>query len=372
MNRAVNTPSNNCHPSVAIIGASLAGASAAARLGQSGFSVTIIDKDQFPRRKPCGEGLCALGISALNDLGIYIDRAPHWRFDRYQVFVGDRSFELPAHWSGVGIERYVLDELVNQSCQRYPTVTQLFGTKALSINEHGIVTAAGEIRADYIVIADGTDSAFAARLGAESHRVGSSLNAASVLFEGGFAHSDSAVKIILGKNWELFATRISTTKLNLSVVTEQTGINVRKILEDKAILRQIFALIGFHGELCGPMLGRSNIGNVRRTLNSERCFLAGDAREEFDPCGGMGMSHAILSGVVVAEAIIQGAKQKNMQSAITERERRMSRFERPMRFLTRLAKHSLSSSRRFPWILGFGKSRITKTIISHFTKELSS
>jgi flavin-dependent dehydrogenase len=42
---------------VAILGASISGATLAARLGMDGVSVALVDKYDFPRRKACGEGL---------------------------------------------------------------------------------------------------------------------------------------------------------------------------------------------------------------------------------------------------------------------------------------------------------------------------
>ncbi|MFX1603937.1 MAG: FAD-dependent oxidoreductase, partial [Promethearchaeota archaeon] len=41
---------------VAIIGAGPAGATAARYLAKTGFDVYLIDRDQFPRDKPCGGG----------------------------------------------------------------------------------------------------------------------------------------------------------------------------------------------------------------------------------------------------------------------------------------------------------------------------
>ncbi|MCK5078336.1 MAG: FAD-dependent monooxygenase, partial [Bacteroidales bacterium] len=42
---------------VCIIGAGPAGAMAALRLGQEGKSFVIVDKDDFPREKICGDAL---------------------------------------------------------------------------------------------------------------------------------------------------------------------------------------------------------------------------------------------------------------------------------------------------------------------------
>ncbi len=55
---------------VAVIGAGPAGAASALTLAQLGHDVVLIDKDQFPRDKPCGGGLTPPAISFLKKLGL--------------------------------------------------------------------------------------------------------------------------------------------------------------------------------------------------------------------------------------------------------------------------------------------------------------
>lgn len=53
-----------------IIGAGPAGSTAAIRLAQAGWSVALIEKGRFPRRKVCGECLAASNLPLLDALGI--------------------------------------------------------------------------------------------------------------------------------------------------------------------------------------------------------------------------------------------------------------------------------------------------------------
>lgn len=55
---------------VAVIGAGPAGAAAAAKLAQLGHDVVLIDKDLFPRDKPCGDGLTRSAVALLQKLGL--------------------------------------------------------------------------------------------------------------------------------------------------------------------------------------------------------------------------------------------------------------------------------------------------------------
>ncbi len=53
-----------------IIGAGPAGSTAAIRLAQAGWSVALIEKQRFPRRKVCGECLAASNLALLDALGV--------------------------------------------------------------------------------------------------------------------------------------------------------------------------------------------------------------------------------------------------------------------------------------------------------------
>ena len=55
---------------VAIVGAGPAGSSAAIYLARKGYSVALLDKEQFPREKLCGDFLNPVNWPVLRDLEI--------------------------------------------------------------------------------------------------------------------------------------------------------------------------------------------------------------------------------------------------------------------------------------------------------------
>ena len=55
---------------VAIIGAGPAGASAAILLARAGWSVALVERQPFPRRKVCGECIAASNLALLDALGV--------------------------------------------------------------------------------------------------------------------------------------------------------------------------------------------------------------------------------------------------------------------------------------------------------------
>ena len=83
-----------------IVGAGPAGSSAAILLAQAGWSVALIEKQRFPRRKVCGECIAASNLPLLEALGIgaefEVAAGPELR--RVALMRGDQKIvaELPA------------------------------------------------------------------------------------------------------------------------------------------------------------------------------------------------------------------------------------------------------------------------------------
>ena len=99
---------------VAIIGSGPAGSTAAALLARRGLSVALIDRDEFPRDKLCGEFLSYDSLPVLERLGAIaaIDAAgaPHIRTCRIVGSRRSREFAFPH--AARGVSRFLLDNLL--------------------------------------------------------------------------------------------------------------------------------------------------------------------------------------------------------------------------------------------------------------------
>ncbi len=80
-----------------VIGAGPAGTTTAIRLAQAGWSVALVEKREFPRRKVCGECIAATNLPLLDALGVgeafRAIAGPELR--RVGLFVGARSIVAP-------------------------------------------------------------------------------------------------------------------------------------------------------------------------------------------------------------------------------------------------------------------------------------
>lgn len=365
---------------VIVIGGSIAGAAAAIVLGQSGVPVTVVEKSEFPRRKPCGEGLCSLGIRSLEAIGVHLpkDRTMIWPYKAYEVSASRREFRIEAPWGGVGIQRFDLDALVLERARAFSSVTVVTGERAEVTADLRVTIGSQRVRASYILVADGSGSKVARSLGATETRYGRSLNAASAMYRGRFSYDGDSIKVTVGDSFELYATRVGEELLNLSVLADtprsgrrsDTQGDLRAFFTNRPETKEILERLGFNGEIVTPVEGRAHIGNVRRELRSDKVILVGDAREEFDPCGGMGMTHAVMSGVAAAESIIKRLTGDSYAEASRWREARERSFSNPMRTFTKLSKGGLTTAKRFPWMLGIINNGVVRKTLLALSKGL--
>lgn len=75
------------HREIVVVGAGPSGATAAIALRQQGHDVLLIDRQPFPRDKPCGDGIPVGVTEILYDLGLKerFDKANFYQIGRAHV-----------------------------------------------------------------------------------------------------------------------------------------------------------------------------------------------------------------------------------------------------------------------------------------------
>src|SRR5687767_7639655 len=126
---------------VAIVGAGPSGSSAAIALARKGYSVALVDKEQFPREKLCGDFLNPVNWPVLRQLDVEREvlSRPHEKVTAFRLtsFCGDEA-EVPlpkrngATAFGLGLRRFDLDHvLFTQAEHNGTTVLQDWRVKEL-------------------------------------------------------------------------------------------------------------------------------------------------------------------------------------------------------------------------------------------------
>jgi len=162
---------------VAVVGAGPAGAAAALFAARRGLRVIVVDKQTFPRDKPCGEGLMPSGRPALRELGledaVVSGRAPPLHGVQFgRVDEPPAAVRFPAHdgeQAGLGIRRLTFDAQLADALGHHPHIQFFQQSEARDVRRDAdgmttVITAAGEVRAHFVAIADGLRSALRHRL----------------------------------------------------------------------------------------------------------------------------------------------------------------------------------------------------------------
>ncbi|MGC4114571.1 MAG: NAD(P)/FAD-dependent oxidoreductase [Myxococcales bacterium] len=154
---------------VVVVGAGPGGAMAAIRLAELGVrDVLLVDRDPFPRVKPCASGLGPNALKILDQVGLgaRIRREAYPVNNLRLITPGRREMMLPSEGAAVVYERAKLDaELVKAAVERGVTFRDRVAVTGL-VREGGRVVGvqAGreELRSQVVLVANGANCTFAA------------------------------------------------------------------------------------------------------------------------------------------------------------------------------------------------------------------
>ena len=164
-----------------VIGGGPAGATAALMLARAGWSVAVVEKAAFPRRKVCGEFISATSLPLLRDIGLaesFVERAgPEVR--RVALFAGDSTVTsiMPqacgGGW-GRALGREHLDSLLlEQAVRAGAKLWQPFGATELRGGRDGhvctIAANGAELGGRVVILAHGSWERGPLPLVAQSH-----------------------------------------------------------------------------------------------------------------------------------------------------------------------------------------------------------
>ena len=336
---------------VIIVGASIAGSTTAIRLGSAGLKVALIDQHTFPRSKPCGEGLSSIGLECLEEMNLLgrVRSEPHTNFCGFNIW-------LPGAWSplqlsresGISIQRSVLDTALTKVAKETAGVSFFPGTRVLAVESgpamvRGTVSA-GEFMASFAVLACGAGSSLVREtvgpmVGKVRDRIGYTYHIECRSFH----EIPSCVNIFLGNGYEVYVTVISPQAVNLTVLgTKAATHGIRRSENLAQVVDLVAQRMGFKPGEITPVGGRGDFGLRLPCSWRERLLAIGDARETFDPIGGMGMTHALMSGRLAAQALCQVCTSECSYSKVfAEYDAAVKRVARPLRGFSNLALSTL-------------------------------
>jgi menaquinone-9 beta-reductase len=313
------------HFDVAVVGASLAGCTAATLLGRTGLRVALVDKHAGERayKRLCGHYVQASALPVLERLGVVdaieaaggvrngADVWTRWGMVASPEPPGERPY-------GYSIRRAKLDPMIRAAACGTPGVEYLPGREAVGLLGDRDAVAGVELRdrggrctrlrARLVVGADGRTSTIARLAGARERRAPNERFCYMAYFSGVGLPAGSG-----GRLWLLDPDAAIAAPNDDGLTVLAAFLHKRRLPEFRAdrgrALRALFAALPQAPELAraepaGKVLGYTDYGLVRRDpAPRPGLALAGDAALTSDPLMAIGCGWALQSAAWLADAV---------------------------------------------------------------------
>ncbi len=301
---------------VIIIGGGPSGASAGRRAGKLGIKTLLLEKEKFPRYKPCGGGLSEHAMSYL-DFELPQDII-EWSVTGAKVIFRDQSIEAHKdHRVSALVSRNKFDNFLLEKAKETGIEVHT-GEKALCCREMfdcvEVDTEQGTYRANFAIIAEGAQGIIKTCVRPMDNREEYGICLVTEV-----PAEEKEIEDRLGKYIELhFGVAgggygwIFPHKTYYSV---GIGGVVKDFPHPKESMLNFLRENGFSGEykLHGHKIPW---GGIKRKVVGSRVLLSGDAAGFVDAFSGEGLAYAIRSGQFAAEVIagicLQGKNPKDL------------------------------------------------------------
>lgn len=305
-----------------VVGGGPAGAAVAIRLARPGHRVLLLDRDRFPRAKPCGECLSPGAVAALDALGVLdaVLELPHtvlrgWRVRPYAApaFEG----EFPDARPGIAVRRDRLDSVLLDAARAAGAVVREGVHVTDLVRTDGRVTGVctgrgrGDREAATIVVgADGLRSIVVRRLGLirrppRLRKV--ALTAHLTDIGNGDDDADGFGELHLGEHGCVGIAHVEEGVANVTVVVAGAAAGAMAgdapAFFDRAVARVARLR---HATRIDPVRATGPFDWPVRAAVADGAVLVGDAAGYYDPFTGQGIYRA-LEGARLAAAVVAGA-----------------------------------------------------------------
>ncbi|MGY2133694.1 NAD(P)/FAD-dependent oxidoreductase [Hymenobacter sp. HD11105] len=366
------------HYDVVILGAGPAGTACALALRESGLRVALVDKDQFPRDKVCGDAIPGLALKAIRKLSpaLYeeVYALPHKAETRDSRLFAPDGGDISVRWQikTFNSPRLHFDARLLEMVKAHtPTEIKLnFPIKDISVStEQVTLTPADEqapLTCQLLIGCDGANSVAARKLTKRPLDRAHQCVAVRAYFQGLTDADETTTEFyflreyLAGYFWifpvgggiynvgfGMLSADVAAQKLDLKKVLLAITREHPKVASRFAQAQQLSEVSGFGL----PLGGKS------RPISGPRFLLCGDAASLIDPLQGHGIDTAIQSGILAAQQAQRCFAQQDFsaiqmkwyeQQVYQQIGKKLARSYRLMRFISTK-----------PWLVnaGFGVAR---------------
>ena len=352
---------------VVIVGAAPAGSLAALVLARAGHRVALLDRSRFPRAKVCGNCINPAAWDVWEKLGLTdsYSALPHQELAGFTIHVEGRTLYhhtfVPPQRGPRAIARDVLDDWLRLEAQKagaefFPETT----VTAVDAKNGIVQTTHGDFSGQLIFGADGRNSIVARQSGLmppprRCHRVAwqTSIPAPSCL-------DDHAHMHVFEEGYFGYS-RYSPTHAVISMVLDS-----RRSQDPLLLVRRIFPYF----EKC-EWLRMNPITRAAARAGSGRVWLLGDAARVVEPFTGEGITFALATGHLAAEAALVGLVGNDFATALAAYSRSHRQLYRRRAWINTLLRGLLTTpsrpvrllrkAERLPGVVSFLARRVHAT-----------
>ena len=321
----------NARRDVLVVGGGPAGAACAYWLASAGRDVLVVERKNFPRDKTCGDGLTPRAVRQLADMGLGCELERYHRHDGLRARAHDLVLELP--WPehprfpshGYVVRRRDLDRFVAENAVAAGAEIRQ-GTEAVEpVLDRGLLQGAvvkdtesgetTELRARYVVVADGANSRFGRALGTRRDRAHPQGMAIRGYYESP-RHADPWIESALdvrdrqgntlpGYGW-VFPLGDGSINVGiglLSTFRDYTSINTSWLMDEWAATAPEYWGITPESKTSEPVGGRLPMGGSVEPKSGPTWLVIGDAAGFVNPFNGEGIDYAYETGRLAAELL---------------------------------------------------------------------
>jgi menaquinone-9 beta-reductase len=317
---------------VLVIGGGPGGSAAGFWLAKAGRDVCVLERKQFPRDKTCGDGLTPRAVHQIREMGLEpAIAARHHRHEGLRAEAHGITLELawPDHpvfpSYGYVVRRRDLDRMVAEHAAG-AGATLLSSTEAVRpLVRDGLVTGAlvkdkasgetREIRARYVIVADGSLSRFGRALGAsrnKSYPQGIAIRgyfesprSADPWIESCLDVRDRQGQSMPGYGW-IFPLGDGTINVGIGLLSTFKGykdVNTTRLMHEWSATAPERWGIDPDAMLAPPTGGRLPMAGSVNPKVGPNWLLVGDAAGSINPFNGEGIDYAYETARMAADLV---------------------------------------------------------------------
>ena len=321
---------------VAVVGGGPSGAAAAHYLASRGHSVLVCEKKSFPREKTCGDGLTPRAVKVLQEMGLG-DQLRTWeRVQGLRVHAAGRVLELPFpeldDFESFGLvkPRKELDQIVLDNAEAAGAEV-LYKTQVHEpVFDRGVLAGFRakrdgldeEVRAKFVVCAEGAATKFARSLGRERNLEYPMGLAIRQYFRSPMQHSGwfeayldvrSGEHNLPGYGW-VFPVGDGTVNAGVGLLSTFGGwrdINLHDLQRNFVSNLPPDWEVDYDTVVSKPRAGRLFMGGSVWPPHGPGFVLTGDAAGMINPCNGEGIAYGYETGRIAGRHIDEALRNGN-------------------------------------------------------------